>query len=48
MSQTYGLSIFINDYVKRKIRHIDALNLTESVISIRCFKPDNFCMVIIN
>lgn len=42
ISQTYGLSIFINDYVKRKIRHIDALNLTESVISIRYFKPDDF------
>ncbi|MBY7698704.1 hypothetical protein [Vibrio harveyi] len=40
--QTYGLSIFINDYVKRKICHIDALNLTEGVISIRYFKPDGF------
>lgn len=42
ISQTYGLSIFINDYVKRKICHIDALNLTEGVISIRYFKPDDF------
>lgn len=28
ISQTYGLSIFISDYVKRKIRYIDALDLT--------------------
>lgn len=42
ISQTYGLSVFINEYVKSKIRHIDALNLTESVISIRYFKPNDF------
>ena len=42
ISQTYGLSIFISDYVKRKIRYIDVLNLTEGVISIRYFKTDDF------
>ena len=41
ISQTYGLSIFISDYVKRKIRYIDALDLTEGVISIRYFKTDD-------
>ncbi|EIO3937180.1 hypothetical protein M2G63_06120 [Vibrio vulnificus] len=42
ISKTYGLSVFINDYVKGKIRQVDALNLTESVISIRYFKPDDY------
>lgn len=42
ISQTYGLSIFISDYVKRKIRYTDALNLTEGVIPIRYFKTGDF------